>query len=41
LSIFALISFMNGDSLSRVARSWLRTSAGIKVALNAPILPLA
>ena len=41
LSIFALISFMNGDSLSRVARSWLRTRAGISVALNAPTLPLA
>src|SRR5919197_4549291 len=34
LSIFALISCMNGELLSRVARSWLRTSAGIKVALK-------
>ena len=41
LSIFALISFMNGELFSRWARSWLRTSPGISVALKARTFPLA
>ena len=40
-SILSLMSFMNGEALSRWARSWLRTSPGISVALKAPTLPLA
>jgi len=40
-SISALMSFMNGESLSRAALSWLRTSPGIKVALNSRTLPEA
>ena len=40
-SILALISFMNWESLSRAARSWLRTRPGISVAPNARTLPLA
>ena len=41
LSIFALMSFMNGGVVQRCARSWLRTRPGISVALKARILPLA
>ena len=40
-SILALMSFMNCESFSRAARSWLRTSPGISVAPNARTLPLA
>ena len=40
-SIFALMSFMNFESFMRAARSWLRTSPGIKVAPKARTLPLA
>ena len=32
---------MNGEPLTRLARSWLRINPGIKVALNAGTLPLA
>ena len=41
LSICALMSFMNGESFMRCARSWLRTRPGISVAPNARTLPLA
>ena len=40
-SILARISFMNGQLLSRAARSWLRTRPGISVAPNSRTLPLA
>jgi hypothetical protein len=37
----ALISSMNGDTLSRCARAWLRTRPGISVAPNTGTCPLA
>src|SRR5438552_18840506 len=40
-SILERISFMNLESLSRAARSWLRTRPGINVAPKARSLPLA
>jgi len=40
-SIFVRMSFMNFESLTRRARSWLRTRPGIRVAPKARSLPLA
>ena len=40
-SISARMSFMNCELLTRFARSWLRISPGMSVALNAGTLPLA
>ena len=40
-SISARMSFMNCESLMRLARSWLRIRPGISVALNTGALPLA
>ena len=41
LSIFALTSFMKGESFTRNARSWLRMRPGMRVTPNARTLPLA
>ena len=40
-SISARMSFMNGELLMRLARSWLRIRPGISVAPKTGTLPLA